>query len=575
MTDFENYSIKFKDLKCFGENPEGFETIKPINLIVGRNNSGKSTLLDCLPFLMEGNVERSKKLYRDLDRIPGIEISAKLVPSILERVFKKTTSGGIYRAFHNLADFAAIHLEGKRLTVETNLSQLDRYTFVSLDDAKRVDMTFPRDATNQFRNDLVRCLTNPFRDCTFHRMNPERRLLPEVDRDYIVKGDGTGATTEIQRFLNKDRLPREMVTKNLREQLNDIVRPDASFKDILAQQLGDSDEWEIFLDEENKNLVPLSNSGHGLQTIILVLVHTILLTRKSGNLNRHVFAFEELENNLHPSLLRRLLVYIRSCAVEKGATIFITTHSQTAIDFFRSDEAAQIVHVTHDGNVAECRTLTSFIDHGDLLDDLDVRASDILQSNCVIWVEGPSDRILINRWIEIASEGMLKEGIHYQCVFYGGRLLSHLSADAPDMSDDDVVKILTLNRKACVVMDSDKKTKNAQIGRTKLRIQQEVEEQKGIAWITEGREVENYVSPSVMQGVLELDELPKITRFQEVYDRLDRIKKGTGTRERRRKPEFAKRIAESLDMNNWKVLDLETRVRELCQKIRAWNGERE
>ena len=33
-----------------------------------------------------------------------------------------------------------------------------------------------------------------------------------------------------------------------------------------------------------------------------------------------------------------------------------------------------------------------------MLNDLDVRASDLLQSNGIIWVEGPSDRIYIKRW---------------------------------------------------------------------------------------------------------------------------------------------------------------------------------
>ena len=33
----------------------------------------------------------------------------------------------------------------------------------------------------------------------------------------------------------------------------------------------------------------------------------------------------------------------------------------------------------------------------------------------LIWVEGPSDRIYINRWIELFSEGKLEEGRDHQC----------------------------------------------------------------------------------------------------------------------------------------------------------------
>lgn len=55
------------------------------------------------------------------------------------------------------------------------------------------------------------------------------------------------------------------------------------------------------------------------------------------------------------------------------------------------------------------------------------KASDILQANRVIWVKGLSDRIYINKCINLWSNGTLKEGKDYQCVFYGGRSLSHLT----------------------------------------------------------------------------------------------------------------------------------------------------
>ena len=56
-----------------------------------------------------------------------------------------------------------------------------------------------------------------------------------------------------------------------------------------------------------------------------------------------------------------------------------------------------------------------------------VRTSDIrlviLQANCVVWVEGPSDRIYLKHWIEAVTSELI-EGLHYSIMFYGGRLLS-------------------------------------------------------------------------------------------------------------------------------------------------------
>jgi len=45
----EDISIKVKNYMCFGDAPQGFECIKPINILIGRNNSGKSALVTIQP----------------------------------------------------------------------------------------------------------------------------------------------------------------------------------------------------------------------------------------------------------------------------------------------------------------------------------------------------------------------------------------------------------------------------------------------------------------------------------------------------------------------------------------------
>jgi hypothetical protein len=94
------------------------------------------------------------------------------------------------------------------------------------------------------------------------------------------------------------------------------------------------------------------------------------------------------------------------------------------------------------------------------LGDLGYRAADILQSNCVIWVERPSDRLYIRRWIELIDESLV-ENLHYSIMFYGGKLLNHLA-----ISDDAVsefIKLRLLNRHSGIVMDSDRTSPDASI----------------------------------------------------------------------------------------------------------------
>lgn len=161
-----------------------------------------------------------------------------------------------------------------------------------------------------------------------------------------------------------------------------------------------SGKHEIYLEEANKGGIKLSDCGSGLKTIIatLTLLHIIPSITKGS---KFVFAFEELENNMHPSLERKLLLHIKDYIQDKkGMVVFLTTHSNVAIDLFGNCSDAQILKVCNDGYKSTVETVMTDESKRDLLDDLGVKASDLLQANCVIWVEGPSDRIYIKNGLK-------------------------------------------------------------------------------------------------------------------------------------------------------------------------------
>jgi len=92
---------------------------------------------------------------------------------------------------------------------------------------------------------------------------------------------------------------------------------------MVVQHHFDTDTWEIYLGEEGKGLVPLSASGSGLKTVILTLLN--LLVRpdfEKKDIANYIFSFEELENNLHPSLQRNLFSFLLDYAQSKDCHIF-------------------------------------------------------------------------------------------------------------------------------------------------------------------------------------------------------------------------------------------------------------
>ena len=91
-------------------------------------------------------------------------------------------------------------------------------------------------------------------------------------------------------------------------------------------------------------------------------------------------------------------------------------------------------------------------------------------------------------------------------MFYGGRLLSHLSYDSLPADEDslvtDFISLARLNRNAAIVIDSDRETAEGALNRTKERIREEFERESCLVWITDGRMIENYLPASLLTRLL-------------------------------------------------------------------------
>jgi hypothetical protein len=307
---------------------------------------------------------------------------------------------------------------------------------------------------------------------------------------------------------------------------------------------------------------------------VLVLANlTLAPLLEEGTIDDYVFAFEELENNLHPSLQRRLFGFLRERAVSDQFMLFLSTHSNVVIDLFSTDPEAATFHVAGEDGRTTVQRVVTYVDRQGVLDDLDVRASDLLQANGIVWVEGPTDRLFFNRWVELATGGDIREGLHYQCVQYGGRLLSHLSAKDPEYDEDQLFRILRVNRNVILLGDSDKRGPRKHLNKTKSRMASEVKGAGGLAWFTQGREIENYLSADVIGRSLDLDDVRQVEQYESFADYLNDVMAGQGARYLKDKTAGAEAFAQNTTQDDLTgVLDLDAQIKQAVARIRAWNG---
>lgn len=348
-------------------------------------------------------------------------------------------------------------------------------------------------------------------------------------------GNNLNFSTEVKYILQQLSGSQAQQARNQQE-ITKLLEPVAKLlgkKSITPQK--DTGDTLLIKFDDREHAIEFSKLSSGTQKLI-----AIFSSLKDG---RDILLFDEPENSLHPILQRSLFKKID----KSNKQVIIATHSTVYIDSKISDV---VYDFRANGAVTRASGISSL---SDIAADLGYRPSDILMANGVIWVEGPTDRIYIKKWIEIL-EPDIKEGLDFTFQFYGGSLLGRLSVEWPEENDDESsLSILTLNPNYYFVMDSDQ-DKAFDISMLAPRQQKILDKiDSSLVWVTNCRTIENYLSSQILQT----------KQFQNPTLISKDLKAS--------KVLFAEKNVQLIDAENYDRYDLNKDIKNLIEVIKSWN----
>lgn len=269
------------------------------------------------------------------------------------------------------------------------------------------------------------------------------------------------------------------------------------------------DKKTLFIKIGNEEDRPIYELGDGLQMLIILTFPFFLF-------DAGTIVIEEPELFIHPGLQKEYINFLINHEKTKNFQIFISTHSNHILDSINVSDKISIFSVNKkkkNQNPLEQETPDFVIENlasgnENILRLLGVTSTSVYLSNCVIWVEGITDRLYLKKYIDVYLKNAdlkekykpiknFKEGIHYSFSLTGGDSIVHFDFDSQSDYNSESAQII-VNKfcsKSYLIVDNDfrKNKQRKQMFTQKL----------GDRFVElELPEIENYLPASVINEVL-------------------------------------------------------------------------
>lgn len=504
--------LKIKNFRIFQDNEINFN--ERLNVIIGPNNCGKTTILSALEILFGSTSSRKLNAYDfnkniDLEDLkchsPEISISATITQShdqseITDEVIPIATwltkieppfeAKLTYRFFLPERD----EEEYKKLISEFDIDNYDDYwTFLDNYFIKKyiyklyvghdyLNNTVDRDDLSKFDFQFLSAIRDVEKDLTSGKKSLLKDIL-EFFTDYNLI-NSENRRNEIRENKKIFAQKSEELYKELYERMKDgkkeilkyIENTGASFDNITPDFIGKFTEKEayehMFLITEDKYVkLPIKLNGLGYNNLLYISLILAKIQKDSSpeeygeNTKLYsILAIEEPEAHLHPNMQYKFLKFLKENQENEVNQIFITSHSPNitaAVDLENLvilDKHNTNITTYYPAHAFEDDALKRYVERF-----LDVTKSDIFFAKKLIFVEGLAEQILIPEFVKLMNENL--SDYHISIINLNGRYFkpfielfnpnTGINKEVLCITDRDSKKNLNGHWNACYIYEVD------------------------------------------------------------------------------------------------------------------------